>query len=164
MNMDTKVCFKCGRELPLSEFYKHPRMGDGHLNKCKDCTKRDMHLQHYRNMEDPERAEKERARGKDKYRRLYAGKPRVSVSHPENRSTRAFFERRGIDCSGYELHHWNYNLRNDIFFLTPSEHKRVHLKMKFDKDTNMFCYKGNILASRSAHESAIREILSMPIV
>ena len=36
-----KQCFKCLKELPIDEFYKHPRMGDGHLNKCKECTRRD---------------------------------------------------------------------------------------------------------------------------
>lgn len=36
-----KTCFKCDRRLPLSQFYKHPMMGDGHLGKCKDCTRID---------------------------------------------------------------------------------------------------------------------------
>jgi len=35
----TKSCFSCLRPLPLSEFYVHPDMKDGHLNKCKACVK-----------------------------------------------------------------------------------------------------------------------------
>jgi 5-methylcytosine-specific restriction endonuclease McrA len=33
-----KVCKGCGAEKDLSEFYKHARMADGHLNKCKLCV------------------------------------------------------------------------------------------------------------------------------
>ena len=40
-----KKCFKCFVAQPLTEFYKHKAMGDGHLNKCKTCTRADV-MQH----------------------------------------------------------------------------------------------------------------------
>jgi hypothetical protein len=34
-----KVCRECQIEKPLSYFYKHAKMADGHLNKCIVCVK-----------------------------------------------------------------------------------------------------------------------------
>ena len=35
--MITKICKKCGKELPIEEFAKNPGSKDGHINTCKRC-------------------------------------------------------------------------------------------------------------------------------
>jgi hypothetical protein len=62
-----KACRKCGAEKPLSDFYPHKKMLDGHLNMCKECSKkatrahRDANIERYREYDrsrsdSPERA------------------------------------------------------------------------------------------------------------
>ena len=66
-----KECFKCNLVKPLAEFYKHKQIADGHLNKCKECTKKDVHLHREDNLERvraydrnrPNKAERSRKQG-----------------------------------------------------------------------------------------------------
>ena len=62
----TKVCFKCEIEQPITEFYKHAQMEDGHLNKCKNCTKKDTKEREKILRSNPEWVEKEKKRNKEK--------------------------------------------------------------------------------------------------
>lgn len=45
-----KVCFRCLQAKPLDDFYKHAAMTDGHLNKCKGCTKDDSRRHRLENL------------------------------------------------------------------------------------------------------------------
>lgn len=55
-----KCCFKCGVLKPYTDFYKHSGMLDGHLCKCKECTKTDVKT--HRKLDDSVR-EYDRSRG-----------------------------------------------------------------------------------------------------
>lgn len=46
-----KKCFKCGEEKGIDQFYKHPKMADGYLGKCKECARRYSKV---RRIESPE--------------------------------------------------------------------------------------------------------------
>ena len=66
--MEFKTCSnpKCNKEKPLSDFYKHSQMKDGHLNKCKECIKKNV-LDHREKNIDKIR-EYDRKRGKSPHR------------------------------------------------------------------------------------------------
>jgi hypothetical protein len=68
-----KQCFTCRETKPISDFYTHPAMADGHLGKCKTCTKRDVSERSGRLGNNPVWLAKERHRCRIKqarYRRL----------------------------------------------------------------------------------------------
>ena len=57
-----KICFKCGKEKDLDEFYKHPQMPDGHVNKCKECNKQDVKANYGKKSEQYREYDKHRQR------------------------------------------------------------------------------------------------------
>lgn len=79
----TKECFRCHRSKPLSAFYRHLMMGDGHLGKCKDCTKQDAKQRYHQKMHDPGWAQQERERNRERMRAKGAGPNWTSPLAPE---------------------------------------------------------------------------------
>ena len=122
--MTNKICFKCNVEQPLSNYYKHKQMGDGHLNKCKSCTKSDSKKQSNINTSTPEGLEKERERHRNKYYRLnYKESQKEWDKDKPWKKTVVYKGLRGKYYKDlpreFELHHWNYNedYLKDVFIL-----------------------------------------------
>lgn len=156
----TKVCFKCGRELPLSKFYKHPKMADGHLNKCKDCTKNDVHNKYMDNIENQEFVEKERARNREKYHRL-GYKDVYKHAHSGTKNVARNVRKQLNVPKTCEIHHWNYNFLYDFFILDKRMHSRIHKKITFDEESKCFLFNGILLDTKQKHKQAIRTILNL---
>ena len=150
--MDTKVCFKCGIDKPISDFYKHPKMSDGHLGKCKECAKNDVHEKYKENIQNEEYVEKERKRGRDKYKRLSYNDKYKYIKRKAGSNTRRFLKCRGIEMTNKEVHHWNYNLENDIFILSRRAHSLIHKYIVFDDETKMFKRKSDLSLIKTKDE------------
>ena len=78
-----KTCFKCNRVLPLSEFYRHPMMADGHLNKCRDCAKKDAHNRIERKRDAVAAYERRRAQTPERRAAVVEAQRRMRKAHPE---------------------------------------------------------------------------------
>jgi len=137
-----KTCFKCNEEKPFTEFYKHKAMGDGYLNKCKACTKKDVGEHREKNLERIR--EYDRERGKLPHRI----KLRVEIT----RAWRAEDERRNrahlsvsraihngsllrlpcIRCGEKKsvAHHEDYDKPLEVMWLCQPCHKQRHKELR----------------------------------
>lgn len=113
-----KRCFKCGTEKPIEHFYKHPRMGDGYLNKCADCTRQDTLMNRQLRAE---------------YYREYDRKRGWRPPSPEKLTARnaarvlakQLCEKCGVKA---EAHHEDYSKPLEVRWLCKKHHAEAHRK------------------------------------
>lgn len=94
----TKVCKKCGRELPLEAFCKHPKSADGLHSLCRECKKQGM-LDYYARMKKKENPEIP-AEATQKGEKPQADKPEPAkdcVKNVKDKDLVAELRRRGYD-------------------------------------------------------------------
>lgn len=127
MNTTVKTCFKCNVEQPITEFYKHPMMGDGRLGKCRKCTRKDV-KENYAKRIDYYR-EYDRKRGFRPGPR-YKIDARMAVSKAkDNGELKQLPCEVGVDCAGrMEAHHDDYNKPLEVRWLCKKHHSEHHTK------------------------------------
>ncbi len=168
-----KKCFKCQKEKPLTEFYKHLQMSDGHVNKCKECYKNDVKGNYLVNIKKEGYIENERKRGRQKYHRLYKGTvksgnrydiiKRWKERFPEKLKCSNIAQQMKKPFDGAEKHHWSYNEEHakDVIWLTKKEHMKGHRFIIYDQERMMYRrFDNNILLdTKEAHELFIKDCI-----
>lgn len=128
-----KKCFKCLEIKAISEFYKHKRMADGHLNKCKSCTKNDSttnrnrNIEHYREY-DRKRGNRQPSGYLKEYRQKFPIKYRATgIVNNAIRDNKLFKEPCEI-CGDKKshAHHDDYSKPLNVRWLCAAHHKQWH--------------------------------------
>ena len=137
----SKECFKCKTVKPLEEFYKHPSMLDGHVNKCKECNKNDVTANRNKNIEKIRAYDRERGKIPE----------RIKTNTEINRAWRAEDRRRTaahsavarairngsllrlpcIRCGADKslAHHEDYDKPLEVMWLCQACHKQRHKEL-----------------------------------
>jgi hypothetical protein len=149
---DKKTCFKCGRAKNLTDFYKHPQMGDGRLNKCKECTKKDVqqnyraNIDYYKQYEVGRANLPHRVQAREEYAQTEAGKisgnrakRKWVKNNPEKRNAQTQLSNAVRDgrvkkqpcciCKSTRRihgHHEDYSKPFDVVWLCPKHHIQWH--------------------------------------
>ena len=129
-----KKCFKCKKEKPLTEFYKHKQMSDGYLNKCKSCTKKDSSKNRKQNIEYYREYDRKRGnRSKPYYTKEYRKKfPNKAKSHDIVTyaiKTKRLHKEPCEVCGKYDFvhaHHDDYLKPLNVRWLCPAHHRQWH--------------------------------------
>ena len=151
-----KKCFCCGQTKPIVDFYKHSKMSDGYLNKCKECVKAYVIKQRHKNIEYYREYDRKRAmlphrvQARAEYIRTDRGKIAHSGAttawmrqHPNRRAAshilnnalkyKKIIRQPCFICGARaHAHHPDYDRPLDVVWLCPKHHKEAHALVTSD--------------------------------
>lgn len=140
-----KTCFKCRLEKPIESFYKHPRMSDGRLGKCKECAKVDTvtnrasRLEYYQAYDRARGKYKERiAQNLRRNRAEYATNPAKIIARQQVSNCIRDGKMKKQPCSvcgseNAQAHHTDYSKPLDVVWLCTVHHFKQHRKYDYDE-------------------------------
>lgn len=128
MNEKHKSCFKCGEIKPLSAFYAHPMMADGHLNKCKECNKKDVSLNRYARADYYNTYDSNRYRTCPRRKARDASMSAIKTGHLVRPAICSSCGKTDCEIQG---HHWSYLEEHwlDVIWLCTECHGKEHRKI-----------------------------------
>lgn len=153
--MRRKRCFKCSGLKKLTDFYRHPTTADGRLNKCKQCTKRDVNRYRHENTEkvrayDQKRAqEPARKRKSAGYRRTFLARhPGILTAYSQRQRRRNPVKYAAVTAVGNAIrdgkllrqpcevcgakahaHHDDYRRPLEVRWFCPKHHRELHKRL-----------------------------------
>ena len=137
----SKSCFKCLTVKPLEEFYSHSAMADGHLNKCKECTKKDVAKHREENLEKIREYDRQRAKRPERIaakaeiskawriedKRRMAAHNAVARAIKSGKLKRMPCER--CNSAKSVAHHEDYDFKLQVMWLCQPCHKQRHKEL-----------------------------------
>jgi hypothetical protein len=139
--MIEKVCRRCGESKPLTDYYKHKNMYDGHLNICKECTKKRVRKHREKNIESIRAYDRQRAkkphRKKNNISNTKKARARNELYTKAHNKVIRGVEKGIIKKTGCVFcgrpdshgHHFDYTRPLDVVWLCPIHHRKVHAFM-----------------------------------
>ena len=134
--MTEKRCFKCREKKDLADFYRHAMMADGHLNKCKACTRLDVlahrstHIEHVRAYDRQRASHPHRVELRQRIARAWTARhpDRKRATTQVNNAVRDGRLQRATACQvcqtpgRVEAHHHDYTQPLDVLWVCKPCH------------------------------------------
>lgn len=149
-------------------------MLDGHLNKCKECTKKSVKKRSDELKLNDDYIEKERARGREKYHRLGYKNKKISTEKrrkildkhnnvfPEKTLARRAVQRLKKEVKENQIHHWSYKKEHwkDVIEISIADHNLLHRYMIYDTDHFLYRSTHNLmlLETKQSHIDLLEHI------